>query len=435
MSGEELFDKNPALKEIQKKHRLLHIVITFVIVVLFAAVIRYSYEPVAEYLDFLPPISYSLIIGIVLILSIMGLYLSRRLTKQILRIIEDYSTRLSRILNITSDLREELYGDILLEKIMDYAIAITQSKAGALLLLNEEKDLIFKIIRGEKNDALIGTTIEKGKGIAGWVAEQGQPLRLDRGEADPRFSYEIDKITASSTSSILCVPLQTQEGIIGVLELLREKYNFRERDKEISIYLAEQAALSIIKAQFYEDQKNFEIHLTDMLIDAIDYHIEEKIGHARRVAIYSNIIAKALNLPEEQKKNIYFASLLHDVGFLKIKADDSYKKEVIRQHPVIGYEMIKPINLYAPTARIILHHHERYDGFGYPSQLAGEAIPLGARILAISDAFDVMVGSISYRVPLSFEESKKEIERNAGTQFDPRLATLFLKHIAPEHVQ
>ncbi len=216
---------------------------------------------------------------------------------------------------------------------------------------------------------------------------------------------------------------------------MREKYNFRERDEEISIYLAEQAALSIIKAQFYEDQKNFEIHLTDMLIDAIDYHIEEKIGHARRVAIYSNIIAKALNLPEEQKKNIYFASLLHDVGFLKIKADDSYKKEVIRQHPVIGYEMIKPINLYAPTARIILHHHERYDGFGYPSQLAGEAIPLGARILAISDAFDVMVGSISYRVPLSFEESKKEIERNAGTQFDPRLATLFLKHIAPEHVQ
>lgn len=435
MYGEESFDKNPAIIEIKKKHRLLHSVITFVIIVLFAAVVRYSFEPVADYLNFLPVISYWMIIAIVLILSLVGLYLSRRLTKQILRIIEDYSTRLGRILNITSDLREELYGDILLDKIMDYAISITRAKAGSLLLLNEEKDLTFKIVRGEKNDSLIGTSIKKGKGIAGWVAEQGQTLRLNNGESDPRFSREIDKITMSPASSILCVPLKTQDGVIGVLELIRDKYNFRERDEEISIYLAEQAALSIIKAQFYEDQKNFEIHLTDMLIDAIDFHIEEKIGHARRVAIYSNIIAKALNLSEEEKKNIYFASLLHDVGFLKIKADDSFKKDVILQHPGIGYEMINPINLYAPTARMILHHHERYDGFGYPAQLAGEAIPLGARIIAITEAFDVMIANISYRVPLSFEESKEELTKNAETQFDPGLVTLFLKHISPEHIQ
>jgi putative methionine-R-sulfoxide reductase with GAF domain len=435
MSGEEPQDKNPAIKEIERKHRLLHAVITFVIVVLFAVIIRYAFDPVKEYLDFLPPISYSLIISIVLLLSVMGLYLSRKLTKQIVRIIEDYSNRLNKILNITSDLREELYGDILLEKIMDYALAITQSNAGALLMMNEDTDLTFKIVRGRYNVAVIGTAIEKGKGIAGWVAKNGQPLRLADAKADSRFAPDIDGISTHSNASVLCVPLKTTDGVIGVLELLREKYKFRERDEEIIIYLAEQAALSIIRAQFYEDQKNFEIHLTDMLIDAIDFHIDEKVGHARRVAIYSNMIAKELNLTEDQKKNIYFASLLHDVGFLKIRADDSYKKGVILKHPVIGYEMIKPINLYAPMARMILHHHERYDGFGYPSQLKGEDIPLGARIIAVSEAFDVMVSTGSYRVPLSFEESAEELKRNAGTQFDARLVALFLKHITPEQVQ
>jgi hypothetical protein len=430
-------DKVSAIQEIKKKHRLLHAIATFIIFVLFAVIIRFLYEPVASYLDFLPEVSITLIIPILLFLSVIGLFLSRMLTRQTLRIIEDYSRRLDRILNITRDLREELYGDILLEKILDYALSMTQSNAGSLLLLDEEGKLTFKIVKGEKASEIVGTSVEPGKGIVGWVAESGMPLRLEHATGDSRFHAEIDAMTGYETRSILCVPLKTGDGVIGVLELLNREggHTYRVRDEEVLTYLAEQAAISIIKSKFYEDQKNYEIHLTELLLEAIDYHVQEKSGHARRVARYSNIIARTLNMSDGEKKTLYFASLLHDVGFLKIKSDDTYKKEEYMKHPVLGYEMIKPINLYASIAPAILHHHERYDGLGYPSNLKGEDIPLNARIISISEAFDAMVSTASYKVPLNFDEAIEELRRHAGTQFDPELAELFINNVSLELVQ
>jgi HD-GYP domain-containing protein (c-di-GMP phosphodiesterase class II) len=110
------------------------------------------------------------------------------------------------------------------------------------------------------------------------------------------------------------------------------------------------AAISIARAKFYEDQKNYEIHLTDMLLDAIDFQIPEKMGHSKRVARYSSIMAKAIGMSEEQQKMLYYTSLLHDVGFLKIRADDNFRPDEFVKHPIIGYEMIRPISFYADIA-------------------------------------------------------------------------------------
>jgi HD-GYP domain-containing protein (c-di-GMP phosphodiesterase class II) len=225
-------------------------------------------------------------------------------------------------------------------------------------------------------------------------------------------------------------------GVIGVIELMNRKENFYgQRDEEIIAYLADQAAISFTRARFYEDQKNYEIHITDILLDAIDHHIPEKTGHSKRVATYSNIIAKAIHMSEEERKRLYFACLLHDVGFLKIKAEDSVKREYFLRHPVIGYDMISQINFYADIAPFILHHHERYDGIGYPAKLKGEAIPLEARIIAIADAFDVMVSTTSYKVSFTFDSAVEELKRNAGTQFDFWLVEVFVNNITPEHLE
>lgn len=428
--------QNAAITEIKKKTRILIYIISFVILTLFAVILRYLYQPVSSLLSFLPEISVTLIISIVFFLSLVGLYLAGVLSRQSIRIIEDYSGRLEKILNITRDIREEVYGDILLNKIMDYALSITQSDAGSILLL-DNNILIFKIVRGEKADKLLGTSVESGKGITGWVAEHGVPLRITDVRKDNRFNPDIDAITGYVTKSILCVPLITKSGVIGVIELLNRKggHLYRQRDEEIITYLAEQAAISIIKTKFFEDQKNYEIHLTEMLLEAIDFQIPEKRGHSKRVARYSNIIARVMNMTEEEKKRLYFACLLHDVGFLKIRVDETFKKEEFMRHPVIGYEMIKPINFYAEIAPFILHHHERYDGYGYPAKLKGEDIPIEARIIAIAEAFDSMISKISYRVPVSFDEAIEELRRNEGTQFDPELVEIFTGNIAPEHVQ
>ena len=97
--------------------------------------------------------------------------------------------------------------------------------------------------------------------------------------------------------------------------------------------------------------------------------------------------------------------------------------------------MIKPINFYADIAPIVLHHHERYDGYGYPKRLKGDAIPLGARIISIADAFDAMTNKQSYKIPISFEDALVELQKNAGTQFDPDLVKIFIENISPKQMR
>lgn len=422
--------------DIRLKFRLLTVLILFATVSLFLLLLGQSLRHILPP-AILSPSQVVVIACILLLISFAGLTMSTVLSRMTLRILEDYGSRLARMLNITKDLREEVHSDILLEKVMDHAMALTQSEAGSILLFEDNHRLTFRIVRGEKSGELLGTSIEAGIGITGWVAENGTPVRIADVTKDSRFNPEIDAKTGFTTKTMLCAPLRTREGVLGVLELMNIKggHPYRDRDEEIISCLAEQAAISIIKTKFYEDQKNYEIHLTEMLLEAIDYQIAEKRGHSRRVARYSNIIATALGMSEEQKKKLYFASLLHDVGFLKMDIEEAYSKDVFMQHPVIGYEMIKPVNFYADIAPLILHHHERYDGHGYPAQLKGDEIPLGARIIAIAESFDAMVSSLSYKVPVGFEEAVTELRRKAGSQFDPVLVDVFVGNVTIEHAR
>jgi len=173
----------------------------------------------------------------------------------------------------------------------------------------------------------------------------------------------------------------------------------------------------------------------------MDTHIHEKIGHSKRVAKYSLLIADALNMPEEEKRRLYRACMLHDIGFLKINLRDISSKEQYKAHSQLGYEMLKLINFYTDIAPIVLHHHERYEGNGYPNELKGEDIPTQSRIIAIAEAFDAMSSKDSYKytgkvigteakAPFSgFNHAIEELKKNAGTQFDPELVKIFLSNI------
>ena len=428
-------DKETIITEIKHKIRLLNAVGGFIVITLLAVILRYLYKPFSKAMDFLPEISITVIIIIAIILTLISFYIWGFVSRQIISSIERYRKRLDRILNFTRDLREEIYGDILLDKIMEYSLSITQSDAGSILII-ENNNLTFKIVKGEKSVELLGTSIPKGKGIAGWVAQKGQPVRIADAQADERFNADVDAITGYQTNSVLCVPLQMKSGIIGVIELLNTKEGFySQKDEELIAYLADQAAISISRARFFEDQKNYEIHLTDMLLEALDFHIPEKAGHSRRVALYGNILAKAINLSEERQKKLYFASLLHDIGFLKIFAEDYYNEDVYKKHPIVGYEMIRPITFYADIAPLILYHHERYDGNGYPKGLKGDKIPLETRIITLTEAFDVLISSTSYKVPVDFNTAIEELKKNAGSHFDPKLVEAFINNIKPEHLQ
>lgn len=135
-------------------------------------------------------------------------------------------------------------------------------------------------------------------------------------------------------------------------------------------------------------------------------------------ARYANLLARQLNVSESDLKTLHYASLLHDIGFVKINLHEVLSpRKLIELHPIIGYEMIEPVTL--DVAPLIRYHHERYDG-AYSGQLAGSDIPLGARILAVAEALDVICNPKSYRKEtLDVENAFIEIQAYAGAQFDP----------------
>lgn len=160
-------------------------------------------------------------------------------------------------------------------------------------------------------------------------------------------------------------------------------------------------------------------------------------GHSERVTTYSIEIAKELGLSDQDIEVINRAAKLHDIGKIGIRDNIllSEKKlteeeyNIIKTHPEKGINIVEPLKFLEREKVIILHHHERYDGKGYPERLKGEQIPVGARIMAIADAFDAMKSTRPYNKPLSKEGIIRELKDNAGTQFDSHIVNVFLNII------
>jgi response regulator RpfG family c-di-GMP phosphodiesterase len=191
------------------------------------------------------------------------------------------------------------------------------------------------------------------------------------------------------------------------------------------------------------DCKWDEINLSDTqscleFAKVLAYTLEEKdpytSGHSERVCYYSDFISKRLSLSPKERSELQIASYLHDIGKIGISNRFINKKgtltstdwAVIKQHTRKSIELLVPLNLSSTIISYIQHHHERYDGTGYPDGLAAEKIPLGARIIAISDSYDSMTSDRPYRKPLTNGDAKSELLKNAGKQFDPKLVALFL---------
>jgi hypothetical protein len=191
--------------------------------------------------------------------------------------------------------------------------------------------------------------------------------------------------------------------------------------------LAAQSCLAARRVQLVEAQRNFFVHVTDILVAALDTHMDLQAGHARRVAQLANRIGRELGLDDARRQRLHFAALLHDVGMLRIDPTAMADKRVARQHPMLGHRMLAPIQLWAEVAPLVLHHHEWFDGNGYPERLAGEAIPLEARIIGLAEAFDSMTSASSYKQPVTQEEAVRRIEAGSGTQFDPDVVRVFLE--------
>ncbi len=245
------------------------------------------------------------------------------------------------------------------------------------------------------------------------------------------FNKENDLIlTLKETAKILKVSIPTLKNYIYQGKLK----SFKTPGGHHRILKSDLDAL-LKKAEFLPNYFQF----LNSLITALEIRDTFIQGHSSRVANYSLLISSHLNLPQENLKNIRLAALLHDIG--KLSIDKSILKKskkltesellILKSHSVIGERIIEAIEVFRPVRRFIRHHHERYDGNGYPDKLAKEDIPIEARIISVAESYDSMTSDSSYRKRLSKQEAIKELKREKARQFDPLIIEVFLKVLSP----
>lgn len=210
--------------------------------------------------------------------------------------------------------------------------------------------------------------------------------------------------------------------------LLRQHAAYRQNLEEII-----SSRTSRLRATMHDLERSYDITL-EVMGDALDLRDAETEGHSRRVTAYTVALARELNLSVEELRVISRGAYLHDIG--KIATPDAIllkpgkltddEREIMREHCVRGYEMVRKIPFLRDAAEIVHAHQECFDGSGYPRGLRGEEIPVGARIFAIADTLDAMTSDRPYRKAMSFAQARVEISRQSGTQFDPRLVQVFL---------
>ena len=179
----------------------------------------------------------------------------------------------------------------------------------------------------------------------------------------------------------------------------------------------------------------------DALALALDYRDKSTSGHSKRVASLTVSVATQHGVDGEALRQIEHGALLHDIGKLKIPDSILWKPAslddaewiTMKKHPLYGYEFLRDLEFLTGAAELVLSHHEKFDGSGYPRGLRGERIPLGARIFAVVDAVDAMIYKRPYNEPVSFKEAAQEIRRCAGKHFDPDLVPLTVE-VLGDHV-
>ncbi|MFH1772324.1 MAG: HD domain-containing phosphohydrolase [Candidatus Omnitrophota bacterium] len=239
-------------------------------------------------------------------------------------------------------------------------------------------------------------------------------------------------------------PLIFSETLGGIyIKRNPKKGNFTDIEKKWFLTLSEEISLGLKLFHMYREERKMMVNFIKSLTNFLDLYVPTSYLHTKSVFRLIRAVAKKMNLVESQIKSLEHATLLHDAGKIHLPSkllkkakpltDEEYK--IIMKHPRKGVELIKDMSILKPVIPIILHHHERYDGKGYPSRTKKENIPIGSRILAVIDAFDAMYFGRPYKKKLPLREIEKEFKKEKGKQFDPAVVDAFLKTLKRKDIK
>ena len=333
--------------------------------------------------------------------------------------------------------------DNLLVLMADLGRSIVSADRCSLWLVDEDNGELWTKVAHGVNEL----RIPHNAGFVGYSVRTGEPLLIKDAYQDPRFDRRSDEKTHYRTTSVMTVPLMNSMGhVMGVFQAINKQGVNEKGEQEVfsvhdlerlsltAVYSAKTVESAMLNAELEATQREI-IHI---LGDASESRSQETGDHIQRVAEISYTLAKLMGLPEEDVDNIRLAAPMHDLGKVGIPdailnkpgrfTDEEYA--IMKSHSEKGYNMLcnSKRKLLRFAAEIARSHHERWDGRGYPRGIAGEEIPLAARICAVADVLDALSSPRCYKQPWPEEKVKDEFIKQRGAQFQPELVDVLIEH-------
>jgi PAS domain S-box-containing protein len=352
------------------------------------------------------------------------------------KLLSSYQTQtvFSKLLNISLldiPLKKQL------QRILNHIISIPWielKRKGSIFLVEDDPGVLVMKAHYELAPQLLKMCkqVSFGRCLCGRAALSGQVEFADCVDSRHENQYE-----GISPHGHYCIPILSAGKVVGVINIyIEEKHEQNKREVEFLCAVADMLA-GIIKRKQAEDEIQQNLHnlrkaiegsieLTALIVEAKDPYTA---GHQRRVSILSCAIAKEMDLSEEQIEGTKIAGLIHDLGKISIPSEILSKPgritdiefSLIKNHPQIGYNILKTTKFPWPIKQIVLQHHERMDGSGYPSGLSGENILIEARILGVADVVEAISSHRPYRPALGIDKALEEILKNRGILYDPKV--------------
>jgi putative nucleotidyltransferase with HDIG domain len=327
----------------------------------------------------------------------------------------------SRALGSTLDL------DTLLDSTLDAAMRSFAVDSGYMVLRdNASSDLRLRAWRGTTDIAPDDRAVRSS--MSEWVVRQGRPLIFNPSTQAGEIQ-NVDAITGALAA--VCVPLHSSDGVIGAIAVgSRDPHaRFTGDDVRLLSTIANHLTVAIGNTELYASLQDAYLATVRSLAAAVDAKEPYMRGHSERVAVFARAIAEKMGLSHDQRTALEMAAYLHDIGKIGISGQilrkpgplNEAETATMRHHPLIGANILRPVAFPWSIAPVVRHHHEFYDGTGYPAGLRGEEIPILARVLAVADAYEAMTADRPYRDSLSSEGAVEELKRCAGQHFDPRV--------------
>ncbi len=325
----------------------------------------------------------------------------------------------------------------LFELVLQTLVEGVYAKSGAIYVYNEDENTLSMKVNYRMQSILQKLNIDPEKGLIGRVItlKKLESVSDVSHNAAAYFEYK----NGLAKDSIIAAPLISRDKVHGVI-LVCDKSNRKMFDKDdIMLFsnVASQVSVAIDNYELNQDAEKTYLETVTALAVAVEARDTYSKGHIDRVAAYVERLGRAMKLDEEMMKVLKSGAILHDVGKIGIR-DEVLKKqgaltpeeqEEMKQHVIIGVNIIKPIRYMSALCDLVRYHQELYDGSGYPDGLKGEEIPLSARMLKVCDAYDAMTTDRPYRKGMSSKEAKKELIAKSGQDFDPKIVKKFVEII------